>query len=127
MRNHIRDTAFGHLVRLLSSRRLLKYPDELNPTLWEQCVQKHSTAHPSTSGEHNNLVGSSHQSALDTGDDGEKEQNLDFGLKSAPGLGKGGLDRENDSHENAGGVVLVDWYGPDDPEVSATRLTPSFI
>lgn len=81
MATQFRDTAFGRLVRLASSNRLLRYPDEIDPTLWKRFL-------PS-----------------------EKANGLSAEASTADGtirdLVEGGMD-----------IYLVDWYGPDDPEVT---------
>jgi hypothetical protein len=71
MNDHFRDTVFGQAVRLLSGNRLLKFPDELDPTLWKQCIQRDAMAASSTSEE--NISLSSHRAA-DVNDGGEKRQ-----------------------------------------------------
>ncbi|KAJ4214037.1 hypothetical protein NW759_010563 [Fusarium solani] len=42
MCEYVGDTVFGQLVRLLSKRRLLKCPDEINPKVYEQFVKRHT-------------------------------------------------------------------------------------
>lgn len=122
MDDHFRDTVFGQVVRLLSRNRLLKFPDELDPNLWKQCVkQGHSTA-SSTSGEHDDgLPGSTtdHTAADDVSDGGGKGQKQGTGMTSARGSGnkQQAIHVGNPSHEKTAGVHLVDWYGPDDREV----------
>ncbi len=109
MNHYFRDTVFGQLVRSLSRNRLLKFPDELDPTLWKQCVQKDSTAASSTFGEHDGLAGSGNRTAANVNDGGEKGQKQGGDTPS--------LHQGNQSDEKALGVRLVDWYGPDDQEV----------
>ena len=36
MSDNFRDTVFGQLVRLLSKKKLLKFPDEIDQNLWEK-------------------------------------------------------------------------------------------
>ena len=118
MNSHFRDTVFGQAVRLLSRNKLLKYPDELDPTLWKQCVQKDTTAASSTSGEHDGLVGSRDHISADISDGGEKGKKQGTGKTAAHGSGDTqALHQCDPSHESTIGVRLVDWYGPDDPEV----------
>ncbi|KAE8452318.1 hypothetical protein EG329_001018 [Mollisiaceae sp. DMI_Dod_QoI] len=38
MQTLFRDTIFGQFLRLISSNKLLKYPDELDPALWKQLL-----------------------------------------------------------------------------------------
>lgn len=58
MANQIRDTEFGHLVRFLSRRKLFRYPDEDDASLWKQCLQRDTGSTAAPSGEQTNqLVG----------------------------------------------------------------------
>jgi MFS transporter, DHA1 family, multidrug resistance protein len=120
MNSHFHDTVFGQAVRLLSRNRLLKFPDELDPILWKQIVQKDRTAASSieTFGEHDGLAGSRDHPATDMSDGGERGLKRGAGMTSAHG--SGGRQTLHQSHpgcEKTTGVRLVDWYGPDDPEV----------
>ncbi|KAI2623985.1 benomyl/methotrexate resistance protein [Hypomontagnella submonticulosa] len=87
MATQIRDTEFGHLVRLLS-QRLLRYPDEIDPSLWKRFLQRNTDSTSTPSGERVN--------------DG---QGIDLQDLSPNPVVDDGQD-----------VCLVDWYGPDDPE-----------
>lgn len=107
MNDHFRDTVFGQAVRLLSRKRLLKFPDELDPALWQQCLHKNTTTVLSTSVEQDGLAGSKNHTAADVSDCGEKIVSGDMQA----------LQQSSPSHEKTAGVCLVDWYGPDDPEV----------
>ncbi|THC95884.1 hypothetical protein EYZ11_004615 [Aspergillus tanneri] len=35
----IRDSAFGKLVRIFSGRRWLRYPEEIDPSIWTECLK----------------------------------------------------------------------------------------
>lgn len=74
----IRDTQFGRLLRLLSRKRVLRYPDEVDPALWKSATQRASSS-------------------------GDRD-----------------IERKNDTTINRTSeeVFMVDWSGPDDPEVS---------
>jgi hypothetical protein len=51
MKGQLRDTVFGHTVRLLSSNQLFRFPDEVDPDIWKHCLQKDGSTAASTSGE----------------------------------------------------------------------------
>lgn len=44
MEDLVRDTVFGQLVRLISRNKLLRYPDELDHSLWRQFIQGESVS-----------------------------------------------------------------------------------
>ena len=101
MTTQFRDTQFGHLVRFLSRTKLFRYPDENDPSLWEKSVVE----------------------------DSEKPQ----GLNNSINASAGNPDTENvDSPasdinhviEDGKGIFQVDWYNPDDPEVSTPHYHP---
>ena len=118
MDGHFRDTVFGQVVRLLSKNRLLRFPDELNPTLWKQCVEQDPSAASSTSGELDGLPASGDHIAADVSVRGEKCQKQGTGMSSAHGSGDRQVMHDgNPSREKTTGVRLVDWYGPGDQEV----------
>jgi DHA1 family multidrug resistance protein-like MFS transporter len=111
MNDHFRDTVFGQAVRLLSRNRLLKFPDELDPILWKQCVQKDVTAASSTSEDHN---GVSDYTAAVVND--SSRQGADTTTTHGSG-DKRFLPQGDTNPERTTNSVLVEWYGPDDQEV----------
>jgi MFS transporter, DHA1 family, multidrug resistance protein len=115
MNDHFRDTAFGQAVRLLSRNRLLKFPDELDPTLWKKCVQRYATAISSTSEKHDDL---GDHTAVGVNNGGERTQGQGDDTTPIHGPGdKPSLHQGDSSHERTTHFILVDWYGPDDQEV----------
>ena len=88
MITQIRETQFGQLARLVSNARWLKYPDELDTSIWQKSVPQ---AGASDLGRKKNR-GSSN-------DDTEQE----------PGWADDAVNNSN--------VFIVGWYGPDDIEV----------
>jgi hypothetical protein len=115
MNDYFRDTVSGQVVRLLSRNRLLKLPDELDPTLWNQCVQIDVTAASSTSENHNGI---SDHTAASVNDGRETRQRQGADTTSIHESGdKHPLNQGDPSHEKTPSFVLVDWYGADDKEV----------
>ena len=101
MTARLRDTAFGRMARLLSSKRLFRYLDEIDLSLWEEVPSRSSP-----------LTSSPPQEQADA-DCTTKEcdtQDRDLRHLSA-----------NPVVEDGQEVCLVYWYGPDDPEVSAPK------
>lgn len=99
MSEYVRDTVFGQLVRLLSTRRLLQFPDEINPQIHEQFVKSHT----------------------DTSSDSKRPEeagNLEENKTSQHNGQNDEISGESGLRHNATDIVLVDWYGKDDPEAS---------
>lgn len=89
MATQVRDTTFGHIVRLLSSNKIFQYPDEVDPSLWKKCLQGDTGSAPTPPREQTSEP------------QGVKLEDLNQGQ----------------AVEDGKDIYLVDWYGPDDPEV----------
>ncbi|KAM0523086.1 hypothetical protein ACHAPE_001578, partial [Trichoderma viride] len=81
-------TTFGQLVRLLSGNKVFQYPDEIDPFLWKRFLHQDAS-------EHMNGPGQS-PSKNEATEDGVLENNI--------------------LHDGEQEILLVEWYGPDDPE-----------
>lgn len=99
MSGYIGDTVFGQLVRLLSKRQLLKFPDEKSPKIYESFVKRHA----------NN---SSDLKIM------EKAGNIEQDNTSQVNGQNCKIPDESGLRHDATDIVLVDWYGRDDPEAS---------
>ncbi|KAJ4515578.1 GTPase-activating protein [Exophiala dermatitidis] len=120
-----RDTVAGQTLRLITRRRILQYPEERDPTLWQKYINREKSANVATHGttapvspeeqkdaeirpwnDGNELA--TPQSSPSSGssstilEDGEQIVNIASNQKVDPEKG-----RDAD---------IVDWYGPDDPE-----------
>jgi len=112
MNGHFSDTTFGQVVRLISRRRFLKFPDESDPNLWKQCIQKDTMRTSSTSEQHNGPVEPSNHIAADDSDGGEKGREAsEHFLRNERNLNSAITNKKS------GEVILVGWYGPYDQEV----------
>ncbi|KAI1384538.1 benomyl/methotrexate resistance protein [Hypoxylon trugodes] len=87
MATQLRDTEFGLFVRFLSRRKLLQYPDEIDPSSWKKFLPSTGSTPTPPREQINNPQHSKYQE---------------------PGA--------NNIVDDGQGVYLVDWYGPDDPE-----------
>jgi DHA1 family multidrug resistance protein-like MFS transporter len=110
----IRDSPFGHIVRLVTRNKAFQYPEERDPELWKKYVNQEKSgymAHHGTaeapeeeSEELQNATGvrdrNSRSSSNTQVGDGHNEAS---GVKVDPEKGK-------DKH-------VIDWYGPEDPQV----------
>lgn len=122
MENYIRDTVFGDTVRLLSNNKLLKFPDEKDPKSWKQFLHEEPIAPTSTSEKETNLASSANNqtdsAAKQTGNvlesppagrSSEHASSCEEAVNSGHTLNNAAQD-----------VILIDWYGPSDPEVCIT-------
>ena len=97
----LRDTQFGHGVRLVSDNKLFQYPDEIDQFLWKRCISQSTIDAFSKSGAKGDPIIS------EEGEAKQYDTNADLELS------------RNQTIENEKATGLVHWYGSDDPEVSA--------
>lgn len=103
-----KDTQFSTLVRLVSGKKLFRFPDEINPSLWKKSIQTQApidSPTSSTEGVETSLPQATLQGLHDVRD--KEIDNLPLPL-----------DAINHTVEDGKDIFLIDWYGPDDPEVS---------
>lgn len=131
----IRDTAFGHLVRLLTHNKYLRYQEEINPELWKKYVNEdksanaahHGTIAPPEDDESIHGVGGvrTREDGITepvdsrTGKDGDRRASSSsssgtrFGEKGTYNEASGAkIDKEKGRDLN-----VIDWEGDNDPEV----------
>lgn len=103
----IRDTAFGHLVRLITKGKVLPYAEDRDPSLWKQYLSEEKTrrmahhGHPGQlSHEDPPLASSEESSRTRAGSDPQVNQPT-----GQP------IDQEKGRDVN-----VVDWFGAKDPE-----------
>ena len=107
MASQFRDTQFGHVVRLLSKRKLFRYPDEIDPSLWKKSLRQDGLPKPAGS-EDSRQIGTLKTEKDRPNDDGES--NLSHGPPDPQPSQDAIIGHEKD-------IFFVDWYSPDDPEV----------
>jgi MFS transporter, DHA1 family, multidrug resistance protein len=115
----IRDTTFGQIIRLVTKNRWPQYPEEKDPESWKKLVNDdklRNFAHHETT---ECPVSDDDQTELDdarkvwTGDeenDSGQWRDSTQTFNDASGIS---VDLENGRH-----TYVVNWYGPNDPEVS---------
>ena len=115
----LRDTALGHFLRFVSRKKVLLYPEEKDSEIWKKYVNKEKSANMATHGQ------------LQAPEDDEKRDETAARSRSPSPTGSSGSSstvREDSAQVNeASGrpidsekgqdSFVVDWYGPDDPEV----------
>ena len=130
-----RDSTFGQLVRVASGGRIFPYPEERDNALWKKYINEeksgylahHGTTDPPQEGEDassargrrsgeanqpNSTPSSSHTRIAEDDEKKEGEFNEASGVRVDPEKGK-------DKH-------VVDWYGPDDPEVCCAYFSSHY-
>ena len=108
MGDHFRDTVFGQLVRLLSGKTLLRFPDELDTTLWNLCAQTDSTATSSISGEKHGFIGSSDHATTGVSDGEEEAYNQGTNSSSERGAKNiKALHQAKPRHQKIKAAILV--------------------
>lgn len=108
-----RDTFFGHVLRYISGQRLLPYEEDKDPSIWQKYVHKEKTARIARQGH--------------TGEGGvDEEKDADTAGPDSAGTGSPNGDQDGTHNEVSGvkvdpekgkDVNIIDWFGPDDPEV----------
>lgn len=105
---HMQSTIFGQLVRWVLRNGSFKYPDEIDPFLWKSAVQRRPSqelqqSHQSRKPERSGQIDGS-QRKMQTGEALNKDVET---------VQKSTLPRYGPQD-----VLVVGWYGPDDPEAS---------
>lgn len=101
----IRDTQFGHFVRLLSKNKYLQYPDESDSYLLKKLLQQETFS--LNTPESAQLEPS--EKSEEVGNTGETGQKVLAEAQAA-----------DDVETQPSAFKLVDWYSPNDSEVSST-------
>ena len=144
----IRDTSFGHLVRFVTRSRFLKYAEERDPSLWKRYInedasgnaahhgtvespekrekdEKDGSSDDDTSQLDRNLTGAHSIGGIRTRD----EYDRNHGDQSSGSSGRTRVPDDGTINipsgvrvdpEKGRDVWVVDWFGPNDPEVCAT-------
>lgn len=139
MKELMRDTAFGQVVRLVTKGRFFKYLEERDPSLWKKYVNEEKSgraAHFGVEGGAIQQPGEDEEmpqgiGGVRTREDGNTEPLEPVGdRRSSDGssrtqVGEGEKEEEA-NYNNASGIKvdpekgrdlhIVDWFGPDDEE-----------
>lgn len=131
----IRDSFFGKTVRLLTGGRFFLYPEERDPSVWEKYVNNTKTRRMALHGTTDATKEDSQNGKDD--DDSNATPKLESPRKSTETENTSGpqtghtaqneLDHHHVDPEKGRDVYIVDWYGPDDPEVRINLPHPSDI
>lgn len=113
----IRDSAFGHIVRLVSKGKLFPYDEEKDPELWKKYLNEEKSGHAAYHGRTEapeQDVDELHQARglrAREGNDSEASSRTEVaeGFNEASGVR---VDPEKGKDVN-----IIDWDGDDDPHV----------
>ena len=132
MADLIRDTAFGHAIRLISSHKLLKYPEEADPSIWSRYVDEKRSGYLAR---HGKLEPPEDDVSSETPGGPRTPANTnpssvphsDSNSSSTTRVGDGGAPVNQASgvkvdQEKGRDAHLVTWYGPDDPGTHASDI-----
>jgi len=124
----LRDTAFGRILRVVSGKKIFRYAEERDPSIWKRYVDvegsanlaHHGTHEPAEEGQGSpeRVTGDLHQQS-----DDEKEKDADESdgtqIPSNNSYGDEPINYASGVKvhpEHGKDVHLVTWYGDDDPE-----------
>lgn len=116
MKLHMQSTIFGQFARWVSRNGIFKYPDEIDPTLWKSAVQQPPSQEPQQSEQSQHSQEPQHTN----GHTNESER----GTQQDEAL-NGDVEKNGQSTPPKDGphdVLVVGWYGPDDPEASDSAV-----
>lgn len=105
----MQSTIFGQLVRLVSRNGKFKYPDEIDPSLWKNAVQRPPLQEPQQP-----------PRAQEPGSPNGQADGSEKGVQKGD-TANGDVEKDAQSCFQGDGpddILVVGWYGPDDPEVS---------
>lgn len=106
---HLQSTIFGQAVRMISRNGRFKYPDETDPSLWKTAYQR----------EHSPELNPSQESCERQHNDGPIDgSGMEKNRYGAPREEFEKAGHSNSPTSDPSDVVVVGWYGPDDPEAS---------
>ncbi|KAL8709551.1 MAG: hypothetical protein Q9225_007435 [Loekoesia sp. 1 TL-2023] len=104
----IRDTAFGHLVRLVTKGRFLQYAEDKDPSLWRQYMSEEKTRRMA---HHGNPAQLSHEDPpMPSSEESSRTRAGSEQYVNEP-TGQP-VDQEKGRDMN-----VVDWFDENDPEV----------
>src|SRR5271155_613571 len=111
MSDLFRDTIFGQLVRLASGGRLLRYEEEIDPSIWKKYLNEEKSRNMA-------IHGSPEPPKVAEDAEKDAEQAAETSPASSTSmLATNKISGKIADLEKGRDVQIVDWYGADDPEV----------
>lgn len=119
MKELIRDTIFSHTLRLMTGGKVFKYPEEEDSSLWKKYVHTEKSANMAKYGQ----VQPPEDSEQQAREPQTRSSSSSTVVPSRRSEGVNGASGHPIDKEKGKDVYVVDWYGPDDPEVSSPSLS----
>lgn len=126
----IRDSALGQLLRLITRNRVLRYPEEIDPSIWQKYINLEKTANMAAHGsvgpprdsdgaekEENSSTHSSSSSSSSSPSSSATAAPITTITTFASSFSTNELSGRKIDPEKGRDAQIVDWYGPDDEEV----------
>lgn len=112
----IRDSFFGHVCRLLTGGKVFQYPEEKDPSYWLRYINEDKSLHMAHHGRPT--------PPMDAEEEEKKKEETTVVKETADGgIIETSTSAAVDIELGPRGRVekIVDWDGPDDPEVSQSK------
>lgn len=126
----IRDTVFGHLVRLITKGRVLQYAEEKDPSLWKQFLDREQTKNMALFG-HQGDESPDEKLERESAPVSETQSNVNVNVNRPDLSEESSQTRAGDAEQQLSSTVtgqridpekgrditMVTWFGDNDPEV----------
>lgn len=125
MKELIRDTVFGHLLRILTKGKVLPYAEDRDPTLWKRYVDGSASGRMA----HHGHLGEEEKDEIhDTGGDSStiarRSSETRIGSPEAARINSASGVRVDP--EKGKDVTMVTWFSDNDPEVCGASRTSTY-
>jgi DHA1 family multidrug resistance protein-like MFS transporter len=114
----IRDSPFGHIVRLVTRNKVFQYPEERDPELWKKYVHEEKSGYMAHHGTVEPPEEESEELNQAQGIRGRERQSSDSSSRTQVGEGFNEASGVRIDPEKGKDKHVIDWYGPEDPQVS---------
>jgi DHA1 family multidrug resistance protein-like MFS transporter len=133
MKELIRDTVFGHGLRLITRGRVLQYEEDRDPSLWKRYIDKEKSGkmahHGTTEDEEKEEEKEKDDESKSSGNDEERQPTAEQSAAEtsrhssdtrvgSPGVQRNEISGVKVDPEKGRDVSIVTWFSEDDPEVS---------
>ena len=112
----MRDTIFGHFLRIVSHDKLFPYAEDKDPQLWKRYVNHAKTDRMA---DHGNTGENVADEKIDSERPPSSSQETSRTRTGSDQYPTNGVTGHRIDQEKGRDVSIVDWYGDDDPEVGS--------
>ena len=116
----LRDTVFGHFVRLITGGRYFQYAEERDPSLWKDYINREQTKNMALYGNPEGIASNEEHSRAESDpssrDPSPARPSENTGQEH--GQLSSTLTNQKVDPEKGKDTTMVTWYGDHDPEVS---------